>query len=604
MKMKKLNFLLILGSLFQLGHAQIDSITLEEVYLSDNRIALPLSQTDRSVSIITKEDIQLLPVNSIEELLSHQIGVDVRQRGTNGLQADVAIRGGSFEQTLIMINGVRMSDTQTGHHSMDIPVSLEAIERIEIVKGPASRRYGQNAYTGAINIITKTESTPSLQLGLEGGEFGTFGVNAGVQTGGTKFQQMFQGNYNQTDGYRHNTDSKKTNFWYQNELNLGKHSISLQGGFIEKRFGANGFYATPSATEQYEETQSSVVSLLGNFKFENLEISPSVYWRRHQDMYVFVREDPSIYRNMHIGNTAGATINTNYKSKLGITGFGVEGRREFLSSNNLGDWDRSTISLFLEHRISLLKGKLSITPGAMWADYSDFGSYFYPGIDVGYSFNPHHRIYGNIGKTYRTPTYTDLYYQDPVNEGNPDLKPEEALTYEIGYKFNHQYVTIEANVFRRENENLIDWVKENEDDKWKPYNLAEINTQGFELKAEHSFHNMILNKISLSYTYLDNELKDYGALLSRYTLDNLKHQLSAKLNHNIIKNLSVEWVYRYNYRVALGDYHLLDSKLMYKTPKWEIFVQGNNLFNTNYTETNLIPMPGRWFSGGVQFSVF
>ncbi len=599
--MRKIIYFLYLA--LNIGNAQSGKYELPEIVINDNRISVPLSKTDRNVVIITKEQIEKLPVNSIEEILAHQAGIDVRHRGINGTQADVSIRGGSFEQVLILVNGTRMSDLQTGHHSMNIPVNLNSVERIEIIKGPSARRFGQNAYTGAINIITRVKSEPSLDLGVTVGEYGSFGLNANIHSGGLNFRQIIQGNYGQTDGYRHNTDSKRTDFWYQNELKIGKHSLSLQGGFLEKKFGANGFYATPAATEQYEEIQNSLVNLQADLSFDQLEIKPSIYWRRHQDMYVFVRNNPSIYRNMHIGNTFGGALNTVYKSRVGITGLGLELRKEYLSSNNLGNWDRNSLSIFLEHRFAFFDQKLNITPGAMLADYNDFGSFFYPGIDLGYSIDSNNRIYANAGKTYRTPTYTDLYYEDSVNEGNPYLKPEEALSYEIGYKFTHKNISLNLNLFRRENKDLIDWIKENEDDKWKPTNIAEVNTSGIEAFADYYFFNKFLNSLSIGYTYLDNEFKISEDLISRYVLDNLKHQFTAKFNHDLLKNISVEWAYRYNYRIALDDYHLLDTKLKWNNNRCDVFLQANNLLNTNYTETNLILMPGRWLSGGMNWKI-
>ena len=576
---------------------------LSEVYFTDNRISIPLSETDRSIQVISKSDIENSPATSIESLLSLVSGIDIRQRGVNGAQADVSIRGSSFEQVLVLINGTRMSDVQTGHHSMDLPVSLQSVERIVIVKGPSARRYGQNAYAGVIDIITKLNLKSSLEVNLSAADFGTFGLDAAFQTGGEEFKQLIQASYNQTDGYRFNTDSKKSNFWYQNELNLGKHKLSFQGGFTEKKFGANGFYATPSATEQYEETQSSLTNVKADFNLNRFQLNASVYWRRHQDLYVFVRENPSIYRNMHIGNTVGASSNLTYSSRFGETAFGLEGRKEFLRSNNLGNWERTSASLFFEHKFNLLDNKLDVTPGFLVSDFNDFGTFFYPGIDVGYSISNHHRLYANMGKTYRTPTYTDLFYTDSVTEGNPNLKPEEALAYELGYRFQKQNWNFEINGFIRNSKNTIDWVKELEEDKWKGLNIAKVNLMGFESSVSYRFQSIFMNSISLNYTYLDKDLNKEDTNYSKYILDHLKHQFIANLNHKIADGINMEWIYRYNNRLTLDDYHLLDTKLRWENKNFELSIQCSNIFNTSYTETNLIPMPGRWFGGGFKVKI-
>ena len=128
------------------------------------------------VSVIPREEIEYAPVTSIQELLEYVAGVDVRQRGAEGVQADISIRGGTFDQTLILLNGVNITDPQTGHHNLNLPVSINQIERIEILEGPAARVYGPNAFSGAINIVTRQPDKTSWKLAIEGGSFGYFDV--------------------------------------------------------------------------------------------------------------------------------------------------------------------------------------------------------------------------------------------------------------------------------------------------------------------------------------------------------------------------------------------------------------------------------------------
>ena len=152
--LKNITILILVGISF-LVNAQNSDISkeLKEVIVSENRASF--SQNITNVHIIKSEDIRNAPVQSIEELLEYALNVDVRQRSGQGIQSDISIRGGNFEQVLIMLNGIKMNDPQTGHHNMDIPVSLEQIKRIEILTGGASRVFGNYAFTGSINIITK-----------------------------------------------------------------------------------------------------------------------------------------------------------------------------------------------------------------------------------------------------------------------------------------------------------------------------------------------------------------------------------------------------------------------------------------------------------------
>lgn len=578
--------------------AQIEK-DLDDVFV-EGKISQPFHQTNQSIEIITKEQIQNFPASSVEELLSYYSGIDIRQRGVHGVQADISIRGSSYEQVLVLVNGIRMNDSQTGHNTMNLPFDLSSVEKIEIIKGPAARRFGQNAYAGAINIVTNTSEVNNIQTSLYGGEFGTYGLEAAVNYKTGKDYHFLQSGISHSDGYRFNTDYNVYNLWYQNHYKLNNGTIKLQGGIIQKKFGANGFYSTPAAINQYEEVMTSILSVGITQKFDKLWYNANIYWRRAQDEYLFVRNNPGYYRNLHMGNNAGAEANFNYNSSLGTTGIGVDTRLEYLSSNNLGNRQRTVFSVFFDHQFSLLNKKLSITPGFTWANYTDFKYFWYPGVDLGYSFNEIHKIYANIGKTYRVPSYTDLYYADAVNEGNPNLKPEDAITYELGYRFTRSNILANAGIFRRESDNLIDWTKQNEADKWKPINIAKVKTLGIEANFEQKFNTKFLNSYQISYTYLDNELKQ-NEKFSRYSLDNLRHQLSVKVNYTIAKNISQQIIYRYNDRVNLDDYHLLDSKISWNPKNISLFLQVNNILNTSYTETNLVPMPGRWLQGGISW---
>ena len=574
---------------------------IEEIVIEGKTISLPMLKTSQNVQVITREQISKAPGTSIEEVLAYYTSMDIRQRGVHGIQADISIRGSSFEQVLVLVNGIRMQDNQTGHNTMNIPFDLASVERIEISKGPASRRFGQNAFAGVINIITKPSGTNDISVSATGGEFGTYSIGIGVNLSGKRISQFFQAETSQSDGYRYNTDYQSKNAWYQAQYKVSEGDIHIQAGIIDKKFGANGFYSSPEAKEQYEHIQTSLVSAGWNQKFNQFRINSNLYWRRAQDEYLFLRSDPSFYRNLHIGNNAGIEVNSSYVSKFGITGVGVDLRGEYLSSTNLGDRNRWVTFVFIDHHFSLFRDALDITPGISFSEYTHFGNFWYPGIDIGYTINPGNKLFANIGKTYRVPSYTDLYYSDPVNDGNPDLKPENALSYEVGYRLTSRNIKTSLSLFRRESKDLIDWIRQAEGEKWKPENIAQVTTQGIEVDFNHRILSSFIKSYSVGYTYLDTDLKRNNVAFSRYSLDNLRHQLIVKLDHKIVGNFSNQIIYRYNDRVSLDDYHLLDDKLMYQGKDVNFFIQVNNILNTKYTESNLVPMPGRWVQLGATF---
>ncbi|SDM00372.1 TonB-dependent receptor plug domain-containing protein [Chryseobacterium taihuense] len=600
MKRKLGTIIFLLGAFCT--EAQIKTSDIDSVQIQGKFIATTYKNANQNISIITRDEILNSPAVSIDEILQQVPGMDIRRRGANGVQSDVGFRGSSFEQVLILINGIRMNDSQTGHNTLNIPVDLEDVERIEIIKGPAARRFGQNAYAGAINIITKTHVGKNVKISANAGDYETYGFGFNANVGNEKFSNSLQANSNSSQSYRYNTDFEIRNVFYQNQLNIKNGSLKMQAGFSEKKFGANGFYASPLATEQYEELQASIMSVAHQQSFGKFKLNSNVYWRRGQDMYLFNRQKPEIYRNMHIGNNVGGEVNSSYTSDLGTTGLGVELRKEFLSSNNLGDRERFVTQVFFEHHFSFFDNKLNISPGASWANYSTNGNFFYPGLDIGYTFFENNKIYGNISKVHRVPTFTDLYYTSKTEQGNPDLLPESAVYAELGYQYQNANILAKLSGFYRGSNNAIDWTKISlQDPVWYSRNIGDTEIKGLEAEISHQVFGWM--KYTLGYTYLDNKLKDINGLNSRYALDNLKHQLVAKLQTRFLKYFTNELVYRYNDRINLGSYHLLDEKISFNKNNFSVYALINNVTSTEYTETFGVPMPQRWFHLGVSYNI-
>ncbi|WP_312509987.1 TonB-dependent receptor plug domain-containing protein [Chryseobacterium culicis] len=598
---KKIGSAFFLGSLLWVN-AQEKTTDIESIEFQGKFISTPYKSANQNISVITREDIVNSPAKSIDEILQQVPGMDIRRRGANGVQSDISFRGSSFEQVLLLLNGIRMNDSQTGHNNMNIPVDLDDVERIEVIKGPAARRFGQNAYAGVINIITKTVPGKKVKISADGGDYSTYGLGFNAQIGNEKFTNSLQANSASSEGYMFNTDYEIRNVFYQGKLNIKNGDVRVQAGFSEKKFGANGFYASSAATKQYEETQASIVSVAHQQTFGKLKLNSNVYWRRGQDMYLYDRWNPDFYRNMHIGNNVGGEVNSSYQWGLGTTGIGVELRKEFLASSNLGDRNRFVSQVFFEHHFSLLDKKLNISPGISWANYSKEGNFFYPGLDVGYNFNPNHKVYGNIAKVHRIPTFTDLYYISKTEQGNPDLRPENALSSEVGYQYQDSKIAAKVSGFLRNSRNSIDWVKKDINDKiWFAENVGDIKTRGIE--AEWSHRPVEWLKYTVGYTYIDSKYEEKNGLVSRYILDNLKHQLVSKLELKFLKNFTNELVYRYNERVNLGSYNLLDEKLSFAKKDYSVYVLINNITNTRYTEAFGVAMPQRWFHIGFSYTI-
>jgi vitamin B12 transporter len=623
----------------ELLFAQTDSskvsmeYNLNEVEVSAQRVPVAFSQVARMVSVITREEIEAAPVQSLQELLEYALSVDVRQRGSQGVQADISVRGGSIDQTLILLNGINISDPQTGHHSLDLPVSFKNIQRIEILEGPAARVFGPNAFSGAINIITSPEGSSGIKLDASSGQHQLADLNVSGNLQNKGWNQFVAFNRMSSDGYIDNTDFKTWNAFYQTKLNTKPGTLDFQIGRTNKAFGANGFYSAAYPNE-FEATKTTFASL----KFETgtkIHITPSIYWRQHQDRFELFRSEPTIWpvwykgHNYHLTDVFGSNLNAWFESAFGKTAFGAEIRTENVWSNVLGkalttpiavpgesgqfftkSYSRTTISYFAEHSIYLKR--LSVSAGAMvnWISDLGFGWNIYPGADISYAFSNQIKLYGSANSSLRMPTFTDLFYSGANNIGNPDLKPEKSVTYESGLKLTFKGFSGRAGAYYRQGKDLIDWVRENETDKWQTKNLTSIKTTGIELNGD-LFPEKIWNKsvfitklgVNYSYTNLD---KGGNNLFSYYVLDNLKQKLDIELNHKIWNKLKGSWRVSYQDRNGMQTktesfkpFWNVNARIMWKTPSTEIYLLAANLFDKKYYDYGTIEQPGRWISIGI-----
>ena len=579
--------------------------TLKEIIITSTRIELPFKKDSRTMTIINAETIQNSAATNVADLLQQVVGVDIRRRGTGGAQADLYIRGGGFDQTLLLIDGIKMDDAQTGHHSLNAALPIEVIERIEIIKGPAARVFGQNAFTGAINIVTKKQLKNPVAINAERGSFGQ--TNASATIGKVYSNSEFIAHIGAltSDGYRNNSDYNNYNYFLKGTFNKKKQPIEMIATFFDKKFGAENFYTTNPTFNEYEETQNSLVGFSTTFQTEKFKIKPRIYWRRGQDIFLLRRNNPAFYRNLHISNKVGVETNASYTSNMGITGFGVDVSRVSINSNNLGEHHRIMANVFLEHRFHFFDNQLDITPGVAITYFSDFKFHAFPGIDVGYQLSESIKIYGNLGTTYRIPTYTDLFYRDPVTIGNPDLQPEEAFSQEIGMKFNRGNFSGSMAFFNRDATNLIDYIRPNTSQTiFTATNITEVNTKGFEFDANYNFKMVgFTQTLSVGYSFLDDTILEQNKELSRYSLNTLRHHFTTRFSSKILKNLTQNIIYKHAERTTGQSYNVWDASIVLTLSEIDFTFTANNIFDSDYIESGFVPMPGSNVLFGMRFKM-
>ncbi|WP_111672412.1 TonB-dependent receptor [Algoriphagus litoralis] len=607
--MKKALLFSCLATVSVLVKAQTDTTSrnLDEVIIQENRIQIPFSKQSRNISLVDKQQIELSPARSLQEVLSFVPGIDVRQRGVSGVQADIGIRGGSFEQTLMLLNGIKLSDPQTGHHMMNIPVPLVNIDRVEVLKGPASRIFGQNAYTGAVNVITSLSDTRSLRFQGYAGDFGMKGINLAGSLPLGKYKQNLAVSYDDSNGHQYNSDYQVSNIFYEGGLDLNdKNSIRGMIAYTDRTFGANGFY-TSAFPDQWESIQTTLASLSHSYDSDVFSLQTRLYGRRNTDEYRLRRNEPEFFQNNHTSDVYALETNGSYKSKFGVTGFGLELRKEQIESNNLGDHERSLTGIFLEQLVNLGE-KTDIRAGIYSNYYSEYGWKHFPGLEVGFQASKSIRLYSGIGSSFRIPTYTDLYYVGPTNIGNADLQPEQARSFEFGGKWSHSNLRGELVYFNRYSESVIEWTRTSADEPWQPQNFNEVTFNGVEASAYYRVNpngkTVLLKELMLSYNFIDADFSTQEGLESRYALTALRNQLITGVLVGLGEKVEWNTKMRYVERISLDPYFLLDMRVDYnRLGKLGFFAEASNITNTDYIEAGTVQMPGRWFRAGIMVNL-
>ena len=605
------------------------SMNISEVVVSANRAQT--SDNITNLQIISREEIENAPVQTIEDLLEYAINVDVRQRGGQGVQSDISMRGGTFEQVLVMLNGIKLNDPQTGHHTMNLPVTLAQIERIEIVTGGASRIFGNYAYTGAINIITRSEMNNSISISSGQNKFKSAEINYHVSTGNMKHNVSI--NHKKSDGYIKGMDYNIKNYYYQAKVNIDGVNALLNAGYTNKEFGAFSFY-TPKYPDQFEVTRTTFASLQLK-KGDKIKVDNKIYWRRNNDEFILFRENPSWYHNFHETNVFGMDMNVIQKTKTGTNVIGMEIRTDNIISNVLGSdlenpieidsnnyfskgANRTKTNIFAEKNIKL--NDLTISAGIMMNIDSEYGNEYFPGIDISYSITNNIKVFTSYNKSTRTPNYTELYYISPTNQGNANLKSEDSENKEIGLKWNGDSHSTSFTYYKREGKNMIDWVLLNGDSIWRTQNLSQLTTTGYELNSKIYINKLLntnfpISTIIINYAVNQSDTTSEG-FQSAYVLDHLKSNLSITAHQKISKKIRLD--YRASFQDREGGYTdfesndeleylpfwLVSARLSYKVIESSLlFLEINNLFDNEYVDFGNVPQSGRWMRAGMNITL-
>ncbi len=559
----------------------------ERVIVTANAYPVPFENLSRTVTVFTRDDISNLPAYSIADVLAQAVSADVRPRSPFGLQADISLRGSAFSQVLMLVDGMRINDSQTGHHNSDFPVQLQDIERIEVLRGPGSSIYGADAFGGIINIITRRH-VERAHAAISGGQNGFVegSFSAGFHMG--KFEQSISASGNRSSGFQYDRDFRT--IAVSARTSMSDHS-SLFVSHVNKEFGANGFYG-PSPSKEW--TNQTFVSFEHDYDGRSgTKAFFQAYYRTHGDRFLYDVRSPGLYENNHRTHATGIMAKARYQlADVASLTLGGEAGGDWIASSNLGNHAFARTSLFTEIQWTL--GKAVIYPGLRFDYYSNFGSAASPSLSGSWWILPRIRLRSSAGRAFRIPTFTELYYRDPNNEANPSLKPESAWSEELGADFVPAKNWLGSlTLFSRQERNVIDWIRPSPAEKWRTANLRKLRTEGVEIGLERSLGSQAHLATRYSRISTDAGLISFT---SKYVLDYARDSWSASASFPIPFALAYGQTLSYKRRVDGRSYWLLDGRLERRFRQFIAAAGFTNLLDSRYQEIVGVDMPGRWFA--------
>ena len=559
-----------------------------------------LAEINRSLTVLAVEETDV-PAWSFADVLKQDTSIDLRERGPDGTQADLSIRGSSFDQVLVLVNGIRVNDSQTGHHNMDLPMPLESVQQVEVLHGTGSTLYGSDAIGGAVNFVTKKPQGAELKLMGGGGDFGWHrqSVIGGFKLGDWSQQTSFSRDF--SSGFAPGRDFRNVAFSSESFLDKDFGSTTVMFAKNDRPFGANGFYGPWDSWEDTGSTFLAASQTIGRSE-DRLQHRFNFGYRRHTDHFVLFRHRPEIFENFHTTNhyQGGYSVNSRWSDKVSWSA-GASLLSEGIDSSNLGLRRRERASAFFTVTLHPTE-RLNLTIGAREEVWRKWKGETSPTFSIGYWLGRGFKLRGQAGHAYRIPTYTDLYYEDPVSKGNSNLLPENVWNYEAGADwYSDQGTTVSLTWFERQEDNTIDWVREPGLQKFNARNFAELTFRGGEVQVRQRVGS---SEIGVNYTAIRASKVPTPGVTSRYVFNFPLNSLSVSYHGSLSKYLAVKLRLGAFNRTWQSTKALWDTSLIYTAGRWRPFFQVSNLLNQSHEAFQGLAQPGRWIRGGVQVQVF
>lgn len=565
----------------------------ESVVVSAAAEPVPFETAGRSVWVLTRAEIARLPVHSIDELLRYVASVDVRARGPQ-VQADFSVRGASFGQTLVLVDGLRINDAQSGHHNSDIPLTIDDVERVEVLLGSGSSLFGADALGGTINVITGG-AEPGVRGAVLGGQHDLANGRARIGLEQGRIRQTFAADASHSTGFM--PARGFDTFTASSRTMIGADTRVLFG-FTRKDFGANGFYGPAPS---HEKTDQTLVSVDRAFAVSSWRASVQAMYRTHGDWFLYDPRVASAVANQH--RTQALTMVARGSRKLGAHGrlnAGTEIGGDWIDSNNLGDHTFRRVSGFVELQ-ERLGSRVFLYPGLRYDAYSRFGDAWSPSLATRVAVGRGVSVRASAGHAFRVPTFTELYYRDPNHQANDTLTPERGWSSEGGVDWIiGPQLLARATVFTRHDRDVIDWIRPSPAVRWQTTNVRRVETTGGEIGLRQMLGTR--GWIDVQYTRLTTEATALEGVLSKYVLEYAPHALVASGSVQAPSKFAIGHRIAWTRRNDGRSDPVVDLRVSRPVRRLTFVVDVANLFDRRYEEVKGVVMPDRWISAGLMFS--
>jgi vitamin B12 transporter len=522
--------------------------------------------------------------------------VDIQQRGGGGIMSDISVRGASFEQTLVLVNGLRIDDAETAHFNLDLPIPLLAVERLDVLHGDGSTLYGSDAIGGVVDVRTLKPSDTALRMKTGVGSFGENEQAVVASIAERNWNEVLAGDRGFSTGFMEDRDYRTENL--SNELRfdsvLGHSDLLLVGD--DRSYGANQFYGPYASWERTKGWFAALTQQLSS----STQISAD--YRRHSDIYLLERDEPDGYKNQHIDDGfEGAVRDQHVLAKNLTLASGLEEDTDQINSTNLGRHGRNRGAGYAAAEwLEPARGSLSL--GAREEVFDGGHSVFSPMVSATRWLSSKTTLHASIGHGFRLPTYLDLYYSDPSTLGNPNLKPESAWNFDGGMSwFPKPEMTATITVFYSRQHDTIDYTRVSEANPWQASNLPGVRFTGVE--ASLMWQPLPADRLMLSWTNLTGAQSALHGLQSEYVfnypVNNARLDWTQQVSRQVVLNTRLGIVQRFQE----SPYAVWDVSLARQLGRVRPYLQMTNLTNAGYEEIVDVRMPGRAFVGGFEIAL-